>query len=312
MISIESTYKNYIKSTPVLIMLVGLPGSGKSTYAKQFEDAFKIHSSDAIRKRLYDNEIVQEDPNRIFTILHNEIKNDLKNNISCIYDATNINYKRRKAFLEELKNIPCIKTCVVIATPYECVLQNNNKRERKVPMNVINKMYKHFDVPYYYEGWDNIKLYYAEDSFKIFYGTPQKAIEYNLTFNQHNKNHMLSLGEHCRKCAEYVNKNNTSLMYAAMLHDLGKPFCMSYLDSKGNLRIDAHYYNHQYVSSYNSLFYNIEEKINRLYTAVLIRWHMQPYFIHKDKKLVNKYTKLLGNELWKDIMELHQSDVLAH
>lgn len=35
------------------IMLVGLPGSGKSTYAKKLEEeGYRIHSSDAIRKEL--------------------------------------------------------------------------------------------------------------------------------------------------------------------------------------------------------------------------------------------------------------------
>jgi hypothetical protein len=48
--------------------------------------------------------------------------------------------------------------------------------------------------------------------------------------------------------------------------------------------------------------------------AVLIRWHMQPYFWEKDNntKSQNKYRRLWGEELYNDIMLLHEADKVAH
>lgn len=38
---------------PEFVMLVGLPGSGKSTYAQTLNETHSIHSSDAIREELF-------------------------------------------------------------------------------------------------------------------------------------------------------------------------------------------------------------------------------------------------------------------
>jgi predicted kinase len=78
-----------------------------------------------------------------------------------IYDATNLSYKKRKIFLERL-NTECHKKCVLVATPYEKCLEQNNQRNRKVPEKAIEKMYKNFFVPQYYEGWDGIEIVYND------------------------------------------------------------------------------------------------------------------------------------------------------
>ena len=74
----------------------------------------------------------------------------------------------------------------------------------------------------------------------------------------------------------------------------------------------AHYYNHETVGSYDSLFY--EMPCYKLYVATLIRWHMQPYFWERDnnEKMHEKYKKLWGENLYQDLMILHQADKEAH
>ena len=94
----------------MFIMLVGLPGSGKSTYAEKMrENGFHIHSSDSIREELTGDATSQDKNTDVFNELHKRIKDDLKNGISCVYDATNISMKRRKSFLEELEKYDCKK-----------------------------------------------------------------------------------------------------------------------------------------------------------------------------------------------------------
>ena len=81
------------KST--LTVLVGLPGSGKSTYANKIKNAI-LCSSDKIRKELYKDENIQGDNNKVFRILYNKVKENLKNGNNVVYDATNINSKKRR------------------------------------------------------------------------------------------------------------------------------------------------------------------------------------------------------------------------
>lgn len=89
-----------------LFMLVGLPASGKTTCGKRLaevEDAL-IVSSDEIRKELLGDVNDQTKNEQVFKEVENRIINGLKER-NVIYDATNINYKRRMAFLQKIKNV---------------------------------------------------------------------------------------------------------------------------------------------------------------------------------------------------------------
>ena len=306
---------------PIFVMMCGLPASGKSTYAKELAEEYNttVFSSDALRAELWGDESIQGDNTKLFTELHRRIKDCLREGHSAIYDATNINYKQRMAFLAELKNIPCFKRCIVMATPYEECIKRNAQRERKVPVHVIERMYRQFDIPWYHEGWDDIEVEYGE--YENYFGWPWDWVESVDDYDQHNSHHDLTLGKHCRQTVRNVDKicaerrgviSSTELRYAAMVHDQGKVFTQTFKNSKGEVTEQAHYYNHERVGSYDSLFY--EMPCYELYVATLIRWHMQPYFWEKDnnEKLHNKYKTLWGENLYNDIMLLHKADKEAH
>lgn len=300
--------------------MCGLVASGKSTKAQELAQEYDatIFSSDSLREELYGDINNQDHNQELFKELHKRIKDCLRSGKSAIMDSTNINYKQRMAFLEELKNIPCEKVCIVMATPYETCLKRNAKRDRKVPEYVIQRMYYNFDIPWYFEGWDEIEVEYPND-FK-FTKTAFDWYEDFLDYNQDNPHHILTLGEHCLQTSKYMNRicaktniiQGTSLHYAALLHDVGKPATKTFTNSKGEKTDIAHYYNHEKVGCYESLFY--EKPCSHLYVAVLIRYHMQPYFWEKDnnKKLLNKYRKLWGESLYRDVMYLHDADKSAH
>ena len=300
---------------PKMIMLVVLPASGKSTYAQELAEKYnaKVFSSDALREELFGDINEQSRDQELFTELHKRIKDCLNNNQNAIYDACNRSYKRRMVFLNELNKIPCEKICVVMATPYEVCIAQNEARDRTIPREVIKRMYLNFDAPWYYEGWDDIWIKYAPNS-QDSYGYPIHWLEIVRQYNQNNTHHSLSLGEHCEKAWRYACENNGDLplRIASILHDCGKPFTKTFTNSKGEVTEQAHYYNHERVGSYDSLFYAMI--CNPLEVAVLIRWHMQPYFWEKDnnEKSHNKYKKLWGEKLYNDIMLLHEADKQAH
>ena len=206
-----------------------------------------------------------------------------------------------------------------MATKYEECLERSQKRERTVPEYVIKRMYMKFDPPYWYEGWDDIHIQYDKEGFIRDYGYPVHWLERVKDFDQENIHHALTLGRHCEETwkniwEEYDGDNSISLRTAAILHDNGKCFTKSFKNSKGEVTEQAHYYSHEHVGSYNSLFYSMI--CNPLDVAVLVRWHMQPYFWEKDaengEKTMNKYKKLWGDELFEDVMLLHEADKKAH
>lgn len=318
---------NHSGNKPEFIMLVGLPGSGKSTLIKRYKE-YKVHSSDNIREELTGDVNRQDINNLVFKALHSRVKEDLLNGQSVIYDATNLNRKRRKAFLQELNNITCWKYCLLIATPFEVCLERNSQRDRRVPYDVIERMYKNFDIPWYNEGWDNIWVEYTDSKHKDVYGDWSSFILSTMDFNQESKWHKDTLGDHCLKTLQFVITkedelnclNEAETKIAAALHDCGKPFVKVFKDSKGNPSEFAHYYNHENVGAYNSLFYKKEEYTDDLLVAALIRYHMVLHFFKDWKpKTIEKYEKEFTSHKWLNEMEfykalkiLHEGDKNAH
>ncbi len=237
--------------------MVGLPASGKSTYAQTLSEQYNaiICSSDHIREELFNDVNDQSHNAEVFKELYIRIKNYLQNGQSVIMDSTNISYKRRMAFLQELKNIPCEKICILMATPYKECLKNNANRDRVVPEEVIERMYKNFNIPFFYEGWNQIIVEYGKEEYHGNYGYPTSLMELTMSFDQNNKHHTLSLGEHLRNTAHnlpcYHNEEfdiyEYALIIAAILHDGGKIFTKDFHNGKGEPTEDAHYFNHNNV-----------------------------------------------------------------
>ncbi|MDP4181880.1 MAG: AAA family ATPase [Bacillota bacterium] len=293
------------------IMMVGLPGSGKSSLAKEIsiKENAVIHSSDELRLELFGDVNNSDKNNQTFTELDKRIRHDLLKGFNVIYDATNISYKKRKCYLDKLKSIPCYKKCYFLATHHETCLKRNKARNRFIPEEVIINMLKGIFVPQYFEGWDNIE---------IIFDSGEKYREDEL-FNdldgisQDNPHHTLTIGRHCKKAMEYIEENYSDLIIknAALFHDIGKKLTKDFKNHKGEITEIAHYYNHQNVSAYLSLFYLKElETDDILKITDYIQWHMQVYNMESSKSR-NKFIKLKGKEFYDNLLKLNEADMSA-
>ena len=300
------------------IMLAGLPGSGKSTYAEELvrKEGFVVHSSDKIREELGDvND--QSKNEQVFTILHKRIKEDLRSGKNVIYDATNLNRKRRVAFLKELKYIPCEKICVLVATPFELCMEQNSKRDRVVPEEVLHRMYRSFQVPCVQEGFDSVEVYYPNKKWKEYYGDIIAHLWSLRDFDQCNHHHALSLGKHMAKAADIVSNEDNNCSYdvlmAAYSHDIGKVDTKSFTNMKGEPTEEAHFYSHQNVGAYKSLFFCYPTFCNKEYIALLIELHMNPWLVwEQSEKAKQKEFEMFGTETITDVLAIHEADLAAH
>ncbi len=303
-----------------LYIMIGLPGSGKSTIAKNIsvkENAI-IVSTDELRGKMLDDVNNQEKNSYIFLEAEKIMKENLKTN-NVIFDATNIDYKRRRNLINKFsKYTNQIILCFVWASYYEC-LARNEMRERKVPEEVIKRMYMNIDTPQlfeerYIENKVQIEIYYNSqiDFTKI----NIKEIEDKINISHDNPHHKLNVLEHSLKASDMFEES--SLKLAAYLHDIGKPFCKTFINTKGEKTDIAHYYNHEKVGAYDSIPYILNHTFNNLekykypywytlYISNLIRWHMLLYSNLSNEK-IKKYIDLFGETFWIDLKLLHEAD----
>lgn len=315
---------------PAMIMLCGLPGSGKSTFANEIKKAnpqfpISIHSSDALRQELYGDASQQGDNGKLFEELHRRIREDLKAGRDIIYDATNIKSKERVSFLNSIDKIQCHKVCIVLATEYYACVINNHQRMRQVPDDVIRRMYLNFTPPHYGEGFDQILYrfrYLSSDGqnaqTRPDYYTIGRFFEIANIFDQENSHHTLTLGGHCTKCGEYIQQHapdNYNLLVAALLHDVGKLYTKTRRNMKGKYDGECHYYQHHCCGAYESMFYlddgTFTEK-DICYISTMIYYHMHPYCSWKQSEKAKKKDENLLGAWFFDVLLLHDADDAAH
>lgn len=287
---------------PSLILLVGIPGSGKTTYAHKYikEHPGTVHlSSDSIRKELHGDESIQDNPGEVFAIMQRRAIDGLNFGYDVIYDSTAMTRKDRASIIAACPKFAKIE-CHIIWAPIETCIERDAARERTVGKGVIDKMLKRFQAVYYDEGIDEIKIKRNHMSDPVDY---DNYIYNAMEISHDNPHHTLNVMDHCKAAYNYVcdRTKENDIRNAALIHDIGKPYVKAFIDSKGNPCEIAHYYQHQCVGAWMSYgLYDITP-----FAAWLISVHMDPF-------LNTKYYNKLPAFLKKQIDLLHEADVNAH
>lgn len=292
---------------PTLILLVGIPGSGKTTYAEKYikENPNTVHlSSDKIREELWGNEATQGDNNEVFSLMQSRAIDALNNGQGVVYDATNVTRKDRSYIIALCPKFAKIE-CHIIWAPIETCIERDAARKRTAGKAVLDRMLKRFQAPYYDEGIDEI-IVVSPDNFNGFAYTDR--ILNTMKIPHDNPHHTLGVFDHCLEANKYIVRKTGSyhsdVGYAAMYHDVGKPYVKAFIDSKGNPCDIAHYYQHQCVSAWMSYGAGMIECC-RINAAWLISTHMDPY-------LNTKYYNKLPTYLKRQVDLLHEADRNAH
>lgn len=305
------------------IMLIGLPGVGKdyliNSVLKYTYPNAVILSSDDIRAEVFNDVNDQKHNGEVFTIMKKRTLDALKSGNDVIYNATNINAKKRIALLNELPK--CERIAYLLLADIDLILYQNSQRDRNVPEDVINRMYKSFQMPSYSEGFDDIIISVNKDAMH------SHSLEYEMAkndvCNHDNPHHTLTCGAHCRQAEveliKIVGKNyfvdgidyRYILQFAARYHDLCKYKCKTFDKKKGI----AHFYSHEFASAYDFLALSDGGEMFRLtknealLVANLINDHMS-YFSGDSK--VESICKRKGS-VYKELLDiLHTADVNAH
>lgn len=154
---------------PSLYMLVGVPGSGKSTWRKKVDFCESgtqfLSTDDILEQNAKHFSMTYGEAFEIFSgtaekILKIRLAYAIKHDLDIVWDQTNLTAKVRK---KKLNKIPkhYEKIAVWFATDVGTIHRTNESRKtiaRAIPLTILGSMLQSFEIPKLDEGFDRIEI----------------------------------------------------------------------------------------------------------------------------------------------------------
>lgn len=140
-----------------VVLSIGLPGSGKSTW-------FKRHnilplSSDMVRILLFDDATEQGHQDLVFSTLRSMLRARLLARRPWNYlDATNLSPHERRSWVKLAHDFGYEVHAVFFDVPPEVCMERNRRRERNVPEDIMQRMASKLRPPKFEEGFAKITV----------------------------------------------------------------------------------------------------------------------------------------------------------
>ncbi|HEV2021656.1 MAG TPA: AAA family ATPase [Terriglobales bacterium] len=139
----------------VVVLAIGLPGSGKSTWFKR--RGVTPLSSDLLRSVLFDDVEEQRYQSLVFSTLRSLLRARLVAKMPWNYvDATNLSTGERKQWIQMSRSLGYEVHAIFFDVPLQVCLERNGRRERVVAVDVMRRMSAKLKAPTFEEGFAKI------------------------------------------------------------------------------------------------------------------------------------------------------------
>jgi predicted kinase len=144
-------------SKGVVVLAIGLPGSGKSAWFKR--NNITPLSSDLLRALLFDDATEQRFQDLVFSNLRSMLKARLIARRPTNYvDATNLTPQERQGWIKLAQDYNYEVQAVFFDVPIEVCLERNARRSRVVPEEAMRRMASKLKPPKFEEGFAKITV----------------------------------------------------------------------------------------------------------------------------------------------------------
>jgi len=151
---------------PTLYMMVGVPGSGKSTWINSQD--FDYKSTIILSTDNYIDKIAMLTDSTYSSVYHSEIKNAdknlkeslalaIKNGYDIVWDQTNPSVKVRR---KKLNKIPAhykkVAVCIPLLDKEELMKRIRSRKHKYISSTLLTSMIDSFTIPTLDEGFDEV------------------------------------------------------------------------------------------------------------------------------------------------------------
>lgn len=143
-----------------LIVMCGVPASGKSTISKQLADKLEatLISRDMVRNEIKETKYDRETHDRVKTAFLDKIKSKLLLGDNVVADATHLTKTSREYLIKIGQEFDVSLVAVYFDVEWEVLKSRNAMRDEKikVPEDTLKSMYMDYGFPSKTEGFDNV------------------------------------------------------------------------------------------------------------------------------------------------------------
>lgn len=147
---------------PEIIIMVGLPATGKSTFIRNNYSNYVIISTDdyitkmAVADGKKYNEVFKQYVGPAHDNLKQEFNQAISNDENIVWDQTNLSRGKRASILRQIPDHYKI-ICVIFDPPDDVRNERNkNRTDKVIPSEVIDRMKSSYEEPTKSEGFDEI------------------------------------------------------------------------------------------------------------------------------------------------------------
>ena len=133
-----------------VILICGLPGTGKDTYIKKHYPNLAVISLDDIRRKL--NIDPTDEQGLVYNTGKELAKEYLRQKKSFVWNATNLTNLIRQKQIKLFHDYHASVKIIFLETSYDENIERNENRENIVPINIIDKMLRNLMIPEAYEA----------------------------------------------------------------------------------------------------------------------------------------------------------------
>jgi len=138
-----------------VVLAIGLPGSGKSSWFKR--RGVTPLSSDLLRTLLFDDTTEQRYQDLVFGTLRSLLRARMVAHMPWNYlDATNLSPRERHGWIKMAREFGYEVHAVFFDVPLEVCMERNQRRQRVVPEDVMQRMAAKLRPPSFDEGFSKI------------------------------------------------------------------------------------------------------------------------------------------------------------